>query len=56
MLQGVWRNAHERCVGDAQDVTRLEFVTSTRGMTSRPEETKCSSPEGKSDWGSMSIR
>ena len=56
MLHGVQRNANERGVGDSKDVARLEIRRPKEGMTCRPEAAKCSSTEGKLDWGSISTR
>ena len=57
MLQGVQQNAHERGVGDAEEVARLEVRhPNEEDYLSRPEATKRSSSEGKSDWGNMSTR
>ena len=54
VLHDVQRNAHERGVGDLEDVARFEIRHPNEGNDLSPRGDKCSSTEGKSDWGSMS--
>ena len=54
MLHDVQRNAHERGVGDLEDVASFDIPHPNEGNDLSPRGDKCSSTEGKSDWGSMS--